>query len=178
MPLEDSPGSGGKPSRLPDLEAAERAQHDVRRSWAALGWVVGAMPVVEGLLAVLGQLLRLAGRLHLDDAQARPVHVHDAVGCVRVLELGDLFTVRPVALEQLVQVSLRLAALTAGVVAPSLDELAERSLDLLAAAHRVRSGAAGRRRSTRSGTAPCGLPRAARPHDRGRASGCARSRQD
>src|SRR6266699_1983821 len=57
--------------------------------------------------------------------------------------------------------SLRLAALTAGVVAPSLDELAERSLDLLAAAHRVRSGAAGRRRSTRSGTAPCGLPRAA-----------------
>lgn len=65
-------------ARLPDLEAMERAQHDVARRGTRRR--PGALPVAEHLLAVHVQSTCLARALHLDDADARPEEVHEAVG--------------------------------------------------------------------------------------------------
>src|ERR1700691_2892757 len=121
------------------------------------------MPVVERLLPVLGELVSPARCLHLHDAHPRPVHVHDAGRSMSVLEActhGP--TICPVARNELVEEGLRLAPFTAYVLTPPRDELPQFSLDLLAAAHRLRSGAAVRRRNRRSETDPCAQPRAVR----------------
>src|SRR6266700_1220407 len=125
------------------------------------------MPVVQSLLAMIWQLAGLTRCLHLHDADVRPVHVHDADGCMGILELSaSVLAIHAVTCDQVVEIGLGLASLAAGVVLPPRDELPQRLLDLLAAAHGVTSSVAAGRRNTRFGTVPCGSPQAARQHGR------------
>jgi hypothetical protein len=116
-------------ARLEHLEAPERADDDVGPGLP--GPAADLLPVVEGLLAMSGQVGSLARPLHLDDADARPDHVDDP-RAGRILEVRDLLAVDAVAGEQLVEERLRFGPLGPRVVAPARDELAEPAPDLLA----------------------------------------------
>lgn len=120
---------------LPHLEAVERAEHDVPRGGHRRRPRVA--PVGEGLLAVLLQPPRLAGPLHLEDADARPDHVHEAAAGGRVLEAGaDLLAIGAVAGQELGKEGLGLRPLGAAVAAPARGELGKVAADLLAGQRR------------------------------------------
>lgn len=85
--LRDRPG--GELPRHPHLEAVEGAEDDVRRRLDTRIDVGRLPPVVEGLLAVLGEPVGTAGCLHLHDAGTGPVEVHDTDRRVGILEPGS-----------------------------------------------------------------------------------------
>jgi len=114
---------------LEDLELAELADHHETPDVAGLA--LNLCPVVERLLTVLGELVRLARTLHLDDADAGPDHVHEPDAGALLEARSDLLAVGAVAGEQLVEKRLGLGPLRAPVVGPALDDLREVLPDLL-----------------------------------------------
>ena len=130
--VELDPRRFREPARLPDLEALEGAEHHVLGRGYPLLRVGGLAPVVERLLAMLCEPPRLAGRLHLDDADAGPDQVDEAPG-LKALELGDVGEPLAVAVEELGEESLGLAALISVPHAPARDEPRQVGPDLLAA---------------------------------------------
>lgn len=127
---------------LPDLHPAEGADHDEARCGNASLVIGGLDPVAQRLLTMLRQALRLARRLHLDQADARPDQVEEAAS-LWLLEVRDICATRAIAGEELVEEGLRLGAFTAFVDAPMGGERGEPRTDLLAGrrhATRVRAG--------------------------------------
>lgn len=117
---------------LPDLEAPEVADDDEPGSSPAACEVRGGSPGPLDLL--LRRLDRHRRGLHLDQADLRPVQIHESGGRYVELELSTGHPpVRAVALEELVQEGLGLGLLGACVVTPAGHEVTQAALDLLAA---------------------------------------------
>jgi len=124
---------------LPNLKAAERAQHHKPWSRQVRLRVGASAPVVERLVPVLGQSIGLAGTLHLHNAHSIPDQIEEPA-VLRVLEARYVDPVRSIAGEQFVQIGLRLSPLRASVDAPLLRELCEATADLLAGDSHGRRG--------------------------------------
>lgn len=129
---------------LEDLEPMERADDHVGRRGHAVVGVGRVLPVLDRLLAMLRQAVALGGRLHLEQADARPQQVHEAT-VLRRLELSDLLALGAVAGEELVQEGLCPTPLAAVVLAPVGGEPAQVRADLIALQghERRRSGGEG-----------------------------------
>ena len=128
--VELSPRRGGVLARLPDLEAMKGAEDNEMWGGKVVLGIGGIAPIAEGLLAVLGQVPRLARALHLDEADPRPDQVQEAAGLWLLEPRADLVAILPVGREQLVEERLCLGALAAVVEAPLARELDEVALDL------------------------------------------------
>jgi len=155
--LERRPRAAREATGLPHLEAVKGAQHDVRRRGDAAIGIGGALPVAKRLRAVASQVPRLARRLHLEDADARPEEVYEAALLAHFHLGADRAACAAVALEQVVEKGLRLRALAALVQAPARRERREAGADLLAGQRhrrtRLRPRAAPARRPRRTSTA-------------------------
>lgn len=124
--------SSREPARLPDLEPPEGAEHDVRRSRTLACRVSGVTPVVECLIAMLRQTPGLGGRLHLDDAHARPGQIEETAFLWSLELRARRQSLGAVAREQLVEERLRLRPLAAVVQAPARGEACQAGTELVA----------------------------------------------
>jgi len=129
--VENHPRLSWKRPWLPDLQSAERADNNKPGRRNATLRVGCLPPVVECLIPMLLEPRRLRRRLHLDDADPRPDEV-EKLTSLMMLEVSDVASALPVALEKSVEERLCLTPFAALVHAPSRGERRESAANFLA----------------------------------------------